>query len=130
MPNIPNRFAHHKLVAYRVAMDLFVGVEHLAQSLPRGHADLKDQLRRSGAAAVRHIAEAASREHARDKAARFSVARGECGECASAIEMALAIGLVASGRAASLLALADRLAGLLLGLIRAQRSTFGTRNER
>ena len=51
-------------------VELFAGVEELAAALPRGHADLKDQVRRAGAAVVRHIAEGASRVHPRDKAAR------------------------------------------------------------
>jgi four helix bundle protein len=130
MSDTTTRFAHQKLDAYRVAMELFVGVEAVAKALPQGHADLKDQVRRSAAATVRHIAEGANREHARDRAARFSMARGECGECAATLEMAAAIGIVRPDRVAKLLGLADRIGAMLCGLIRAQRSTLGTRNER
>ena len=88
-----SRFAHHRLDAYRVALDLFRGVEAIAARFPRGHADLRDQLRRSAAATVRHVAEGANRYHAADKAARFTVAKGEVGECDAVLEMARILGL-------------------------------------
>ena len=53
-------FAHQRLDAYHVALELFAGVEDLASRFPRGHRDLRDQLRRAAAATVRHIAEGAN----------------------------------------------------------------------
>jgi len=47
------RFAHHRLDDYRVALEQ---VEVAAAGFPRGHADLKDQLRRAAAAPVRAAA--------------------------------------------------------------------------
>jgi four helix bundle protein len=112
------RFAHQRLDAYRVAVELFRGVEQLAAGFPRGYADLKDQLRRATAATVRHIAEGANRIHPRDKAARFVLARAECGECEAALEMAGVVGLSGRNRLHCLRGLADRVAAMLLGLIR------------
>ena len=42
----PTGFAHQRLDAFHAAMELTVGVERLSAALPRGHADLKDQVRR------------------------------------------------------------------------------------
>jgi len=109
------RFAHERLHAYRAALELYSGVEKLAASFPRGHADLKDQLRRAVAATVRHIAEGANRMQPKDKAARFLLARAEVGECAAALDMAAASRLGAQGE---LLHLADRVAAMCTGLIR------------
>ena len=109
------RFAHHRLDAYHVALELFEGVETLAETLPRGYADLKDQLRRAAAATVRHIAEGANRMGPKDKAARFLLARAECGECASALDMAEVAKLASPHR---LQVLADRVAAMCPGLIR------------
>jgi len=109
------RFAHHPLDAYRFALELFAGVEAFAATLPRGQADLKDQVRRAAAATVRHLAEGANRRLPREKAARFVLARAECGECASALEMAVVLGLRPRG---DLLRLADRVAAMCTGLIR------------
>ena len=114
-------FAHHRLDAYRVALELFLGVERLAAGLPRGHRDLKDQMRRSVAAVVRHIAEGANRTHAADKATRFIVAKGECGECDATLEMAGLLGLAPSPVIDSLRHRADRIAAMLPGLARRER---------
>lgn len=116
------RFAHQRLDAYRVALDLFRGAEELAKRLPTGHADLKDQLRRSAAATVRHIAEGASRLQPRDKAARFVLARAECGECEATLEMAQVAGIATDARVRPLRRLADRVAAMLLGLVRRERA--------
>jgi len=115
-----SRFAHERLDAYRVALALFRGVEQMA--LPKGHADLRDQLRRATAATVRHIAEAANRTHPRDKAARFIVAQGECGECAAVLEMAEVLHLAPTARLRELRRLAGRVGAMLTGLIRRQRA--------
>jgi four helix bundle protein len=116
------RFAHQRLDAYHVAMELFREVEQLAAVLPRGHADLKDQLRRACAATVRHIAEGANRYESRDKAARFVLARAECGECEAALEMVESVIPAMAGRARRLRFLADRVAAMLFGLVRRERA--------
>ena len=119
------RFPHQRLDAYRVAFELFEGVERLAARLSRGSADHKDQLRRSAAATVRNLVEGANRAQPRDKAARFVIARAECGECDASLEMIGIVGLVPDGSVRRLRILADRVAGMLTGLIRRQRELRG-----
>ena len=121
MSRTESRFAHQKLDAYRVAIELFRGVEQLAVGLPRGYADLKDQLRRAAAAVPRHIAEGANRAHPGDKAARFVVAKGEVGECDACLEMAEVLALGPAGTLAELRRKADRVAAMLTGLVRQER---------
>ena len=116
------RFAHQRLDAYRVAVELFREVELLAAAFPRGHADLKDQLRRATAVTVRHIAEGANRHEPRDKAARFVLARAECGESECALELSELAVPSCAGRARQLRILADRVAAMLFGLIRRERA--------
>ena len=109
-------FAHRRLDVYRCAMDLAVGVERLSQGLPRGYADLRDQVRRSAFAVVRHVAEGANRASPADKGARFTVARGECAECDASLETIERLGI---GRGVvPLRRLADRVGAMLTGLIR------------
>ena len=117
----PTRFAHQRLDAYRVAFQLFRGVEDLARRFPNGHAELRDQLRRAAGATVRNLAEGANRIRPRDKAARFAVARGEVGETDSALEMAAALGLAPQPRVDELRGLADRVAAMLWGLVRREQ---------
>jgi four helix bundle protein len=102
-----NGFAHQRLDAFHVAMDLMVGVEHLAKRLPQGHADLKDQVRRAASAVVRNIAEGANRWSPRDEIARFQIAPGECGECDAALEMVLRLRLGSGPQIGELRHLAD-----------------------
>jgi four helix bundle protein len=116
------RFGHQRLDVYRLALDLFVDVERIAGDLPRGHADLKDQVRRAAAATVRNIAEGANRVHPRDKAARFMVARGEVGECEAALQMIQLLELASSALVDDLRRKSDRIAAMLWGLIRRQRA--------
>ncbi|MDJ0521025.1 MAG: four helix bundle protein [Planctomycetota bacterium] len=115
-------FAHQRLDAFHAAMELTLGVEQLAATLPRGHADLKDQVRRAASATMRNITEGANRWAPRDKAARFVIARGEAGECDAALEMILRLELAHAGDVQSLRRLADRVGAMLTGLIRRQRT--------
>jgi len=116
------RFAHHRLDAYCVALELFAGVEAFAATLPRGQAELKDQARRAAAATVRHLAEGANRRLPREKAARFVLARAECGECAASLEMAATLDL---RPCPDLLRQADRVAAMCTGLIRREERRAG-----
>jgi four helix bundle protein len=119
------RFAHQRLDAYRVAVQLFREVEEVTARLPRGYADLKDQMRRSAAATVRHIAEGANRFEPRDKSHRFLLARAECGECESTLEMASLAGAIGRARAERMRELADRVAAMTWRLAMRERDRAG-----
>ena len=120
-----DRFPQHRLDAYRVALKLFAGVEELARSFPRGYADLKDQLRRAAGATVLNIAEGANRVHHRDKAARFTIARAECGECDAALQMVEVVRIASPGHVRRLRRRTDRVAAMLVGLIRRELALAG-----
>jgi four helix bundle protein len=116
------RFQHQRLDAYRVAVELVQEVELLAKRFPRGHADLKDQLRRAAAATVRHIAEGANRITPRDKAARYVLAMAECGEAEASLELANALGIASGPAVLRVRQLADRVGAMCWGLLRSQRA--------
>ena len=115
-----SRAPHRKLEVYHLALRLFAGVEEAACALPRGHADLKDQMRRSAAAVVRAIAEGAGRWSPRDKAHRYTIAAAECTECSATLEMAALVGAIRPGTAATMIGYADRVGAMLTRLILAQ----------
>jgi four helix bundle protein len=123
-------FAHQRLDAFEAATELTVGVERLAAGLRRGHADLKDQVRRAASATMRNIAEGANRWAPRDKAARFVIARGECGECDAALELLARLGLAQPGDVRRLRQLADRIAAMLTGLVHRQARRMGESSGR
>ena len=114
-------FSHQRLDAFHVAMELAIGVERLAAALARGHADTKDQVRRAASATLRNITEGANRWSPRDKAARYVIARGECGECDGALELIARLRLAPAAEVRALRQLADRVGAMLTGLIKRQR---------
>ncbi len=114
-------FAHERLDVYRVALRLFSDVEEVVNLAPAGHGDLLRQLRRCAASTVLNIGECANRGHHKDKASRFIIARGECGECACALDLLHVCGLASAARVASLKNTARRVAAMLTGLIRRER---------
>ena len=118
-PNHP-RFAHDQLDAYTVAREALVRGDVLARQLPRGFANLGDQLRRALLSALLGVAEAASRSGA-DRLARFRCARGEASEAAAALDAAMALSLVARHDAEPVVALLGRLYAMLTRLSKADR---------
>ena len=110
-------FPHHKLDAWRVAVELATKGRKLAERIPTGDRDLAAQLRRSSTAAVLLIGEGAGRRTAGNKRARFSEARGECSETAAAAELAAVLGVVPEAEAREVVHLAGRVAAMLTRLI-------------
>lgn len=110
-------FAHHKLDAYRLALEFAVAVRALIARMPRGHAALADQLSRASIATVTNLAEGANRLGTGEKRQKFCIARGEVGEAAACVELAAALGLVPAAEAQAAIALADRIAAMLTRLI-------------
>ncbi|MHC4959881.1 MAG: four helix bundle protein [Planctomycetota bacterium] len=115
-------FSHDRLDAFHAALELVEGVEELAAGMPTGHSNLKDQLRRSAAAALGNIVEGANRMSPRDKSSRFQVAHGEAGECAGWLALAERIKLATPEQVDELLRTADRIGAMTHGLARLWRS--------
>ncbi len=88
---------------------------------PAGHGDLLKQLRRCVASTVLNIGEGANGGHHKDKASRFVLARGECGECACALDLLCVCGLAPADKVELLMETARRVAAMLTGLIRRER---------
>ena len=71
------RFAHHRLDVYELALELAVSAKGISEQIPRGYRSLSDQLIRSGSGVVLLIAEGANRFSSAQKRQRFVEARGE-----------------------------------------------------
>ena len=117
------RFAHHRLHVWHHARDLAVQGRKLAAGIPRGDRDLADQLRRSATAPALLIGEGANRLNTGEKRQRFNEARGEACEAAVAAELCAVLGIVPTDEANKLLAVADKVAAMLTGLIRKHSGT-------
>lgn len=116
------RFPHSKLVAWQVAIDLAKALRPLIAKLKRRDAVLADQLTRAGRSVPLNLAEGAARWTDRDKAHRFTIARGEAAEVAGALEVAVALGALEEAETKAAMELADRVCALLTGMIRRCRA--------
>lgn len=77
-----DRFPHHQLDAYGVALEALCAADVIAKRLPRGYGPLCDQLRRASQSAFLQLAEGAARSGA-DRAQRLRCARAEACEAAA-----------------------------------------------
>jgi four helix bundle protein len=109
-------FPQHRLDVYRVAVELAQKAREAARSIPRGDRSLADQMKRSATSTVLLIAEGANRRSPGDKRQRYSLARGECGELASVVELAGAYNVLDNEQVVELLVLAGRTNAMLLRL--------------
>ncbi|MFQ5382671.1 MAG: four helix bundle protein [Dehalococcoidia bacterium] len=117
MNTTSGKFPHHRLDAYRVSVEMACAAKTLADRVPRGYRSFADQLLRAAGGTVLLIAEGANRYTAGQKRQRFSEARGECGEAATAAELLAALGLVPAQDAQLVVDLAARVAAMLTRLI-------------
>jgi four helix bundle protein len=111
------RFPHHRLNVYRVALEMAAEAETIAAGLIGRHRRIGDQLGRASSAVPLLIAEGAQRRTSAQKRQRFTEARGEAAETASACELARALELVDAATAVSVEVLADRVCAMLTRLI-------------
>jgi four helix bundle protein len=83
-----------RLDCYRVAIEFQTIAARLVSN--RRVGALRDQLDRASVSIVLNIAEGAGRRLAREKANFFAIARGSATECAAALDLLLARGIVSS----------------------------------
>lgn len=115
-PKTPS-FPHHKLDAYRVAVEMTREAEGIASRLSGRHRRIADQLGRAALAVPLLIAEGAHRRTSAQKRQRFTEARGECAEVAAACELARVLGLSDALTTTRVEVLADRVCAMLTRLI-------------
>ena len=113
-------FTHYKLDAYRVSSELADLVMVVAKQVPKGqgHHKMVNQIVRAATGAEALIAEGANRYTPKQKRQRFVEARGEAGEVAAHLERLARYRFIGQEQLMMGLGLADRLCGLLTGLIK------------
>jgi len=111
-------FPHHRLAAYGQALQVLILAQGLCEQVPRGFAKFANQLLRAAGSAVFNTGEGANARMPGEKRNAFGIARKETGEAAAAAEALARMKLVRLDDAVQLVHAADRLAGLLTGLIK------------
>jgi four helix bundle protein len=86
-------FDHERLDVYTAAVDFIALAHRIIASLPSGHGDLADQLRRAGTSIVLNIAEGAGEFSKPEKARFYSIARRSATECAAILDVAIRLEL-------------------------------------
>jgi four helix bundle protein len=76
-----------RLDVYRCAIEFLALAVRITARVPRGHADLRDQLRRASTSIPLNIAEASGKTGAADRARFHSIARGSALECAAILDV-------------------------------------------
>lgn len=111
-------FLHERLLAYRFSREFYRTARAITRQLPRGLADLGDQLTRAARSSCLAIAEGANARSIRIKRTFFERATASNGECAACLDQvtddeAAPAALVAQGREQL-----ERATRLTLGLLR------------
>ena len=78
---------HEKLDVYQCAIRFVASALHLLAKLPKGHAQLADQLRRAAFSIPLNIAEGAGKVSPRDRSRFHAIARGSAMECGAIIDI-------------------------------------------
>jgi four helix bundle protein len=83
---------YQRLDVYQCSVRLLAISSRLAGSVPRGFAELGDQLRRAAVSVPLNIAEASGRASDKERAYHFSIARGSAMECGAVLDALTAVG--------------------------------------
>ena len=105
--------AHEKLDVYRCAIEFLALASRLLEALPRGHADLADQLRRAAMSIPLNIAESAGCRGAAERRRYLGIARGSATECSAILDVCRVLALAADGQTQEGKALLVRVVSML-----------------
>ncbi|MFZ0435172.1 MAG: four helix bundle protein [Chthoniobacterales bacterium] len=107
-----------KLDVYRCAIEFVAIAVQVASQIPRGHAELRDQLRRAALSVPLNIAEAAGRSSEADAARHYAIARGSAMECAAVLDVLRAFGSLQESQHRQAIELLARVVAMLTKLCR------------
>jgi four helix bundle protein len=95
---MPLMLAHEKLDVYRCAIDFLALASKLIAALPRGHAELADQLRRAAMSIPLNIAESAGCRSGGERRRYLCIARGSAMECSAILDVCRVLVLAGDGQ--------------------------------
>jgi four helix bundle protein len=107
-----------KLDVYRCSIECVAIAMQIGGSIPRGHAELRDQLRRAALSVPLNIAEGTGRTSEADGARHFAIARGSAMECATVLDVVRALGALQEERHRQAVELLARVVAMLTRLCR------------
>lgn len=112
-----------QLKAWTVGIELAKEIYVLSRKFPADERyGLTQQVRKSSTSILANLAEGFGRFTYPDKAAKYTIARGECAETEAHVRIAIALGFITEKDAEKALLLVDMEGKLLSGLIAACRA--------
>lgn len=90
------QLSHEKLDVYQKSIQFLSLSSKILASLPRGNAELSDQLKRAALSVPLNIAEASGRTGSLDNAKHFTIARGSALECGAILDACFALQILES----------------------------------
>lgn len=109
---------HERLDVYQRALEFAAISFQILEKLPRGHAELADQLRRATISLPLNIAEGTGKTGTRERARYYSIARGSVMECAAIVDLLLLQRLIEAQTAERAKLLAVRVVAMLSKMCR------------
>ena len=113
----PRMLHFQKLDVYQRSIEFLALARRVRGHLPRGHADLADQLRRSAQSIPQNIAEGCGRTTRADKARHYAIARGSAMESASHLDVMQVDELIEAELYQRGMSLLERIVAMLTKLI-------------
>ena len=107
-----------RLDVYQCAIQFVTHAIHIAEKVPRGHADLRDQLRRAAFSVSLNIAEGAGRASDIDSARHYAIARGSAMECAEVLDVIRALNAGSEQEHEQAIRLLERVVAMLTKMCR------------
>ena len=104
---------HERLDVYRCALQFAAIAFEMLEKMPRGHAELADQLRRATISIPLNIAEGAGKPAEKDRSRYHAIARGSAMECGAIVDLLRMQALVEPAHANQAKALLVRLVAML-----------------
>ena len=109
---------HERLDAYQCALRFAAQSLQILNGVPRGHAELTDQLRRATLSIPLNIAEGAGKPTHKDRARFHAIARGSAMECGAILDLLRLQALADEERVAEAKVLLVRLVAMLTRMCR------------
>jgi four helix bundle protein len=109
---------HEKLDVYQCALRFAALAFRILENIPRGHAELSDQLRRATLSIPLNIAEGAGKPTEKDRSRFHAIARGSAMECGAIVDLLLLQALVEPHAAVEAKSLLVRLVAMLSKMCR------------
>ena len=106
------------LDVYRCAIEFLAFAVRIGSHMPRGHADLRDQLRRASTSIPLNIAEGSGKTSAAERSHHHAIARGSALECAAILDVLVLLGAASAASADAGKGLLSRIVSMLTKMCR------------